>query len=252
MLAILSSVTARDVSSLPRNVDAELLPGAGANAGFGIAGPLVLRNMIGPALASGLGANPNGIRPGQNGGMTLAGPINLPPLPGSGKTPTLSNVTATLKDTRVTIEYAGGMELAPGIRMTFNVDCDLEAAVATPEGPRPLGLRDDDPELRRKIGPARLIFQTVSRNHRHDVQEEWWFTAARKLAGGSFSWLTDQFFDQAINQTVEILVNVIDAGLARWAPSVIDLAPVLWSGQSKFSPASGQLAGGLVLRGTLA
>jgi hypothetical protein len=245
-LAIMTVVAARDTSSLPRNVDAGLVPDARDDAPrnwatFAIAGPLVLRHVIGPAIASSFGMNENAIGLGPDGGIALvAVPINLPPLPGSGKTPTLSKVTATLKDTRVSIEYAGGMDLAPGIRMTFNINCELEGIVGRDD------LGNDE------WGPARMIFWIVSRNQRHDVQEEWWFTASRKLAGGEFSWLTDQFFDRAINHIADAVVNVIDRGLTQGAPSAVNLAPVLWSGQSKFSPASGQLASGLVLRGVLA
>jgi hypothetical protein len=244
-LAIMSVVAARDTSSLPRNIDAGLVPGARENAPkswatFGIAGPLVLRDIIGPAIARGVGVSPNGISAGPNGGITLAGPINLPTLP-SGKTPTLSQITAALKDTRVSVEYAGGMDLAPGIRMTFNINCELEGIVGRDE------LGNDE------WGPARMIFWIVegSVDRRHEVQKEDWIKVIEGSAG-PLSWLTERLLDQFLDEIASALDKMFSAFLAQQAPSVVNLAPVLWSGRSKFSPASGQLAGGLVLRGTLA
>ena len=267
-LAIMSVVAVRDTSSLPRNIDAGLLPGAGGNAAFGIAGPLVLRDIIGPAITSGLRLSPDRIGPGPNGGIALAGPIDLPPLP-SGKIPMLSLVTAVLKDARVTIAYAGGMDLAPGIRMTFNVTCELESAIVPPSVREEVGsdipkrwreeerlrheLSGDDRPLREHEGAitpsARLSFHVVSVDRRHEVQMEWWIKLM--IAFTPFPALTDQFLEKVTEEVASALVNLISNALAGWAPGAIELAPVLWSGGSKFSPSSAQLAGTLVLRGTL-
>jgi hypothetical protein len=58
--------------------------------------------------------------------------------------------------------------------------------------------------------------------------------------------------EMLLQQVSTIAAMQVQLAIAQSGPGRIGLASVIWSGGTKFSPVSGQLADGLVLRGVLA
>jgi hypothetical protein len=222
MLAILSSVTARDVSSLPCSVDAGLLSGAGSNAAIAIAGPLLMAHIVAPAIAKGLSVGLERLVMTNDGRIRSNGSIDL-----GGSS---CSVTASLTDARITLTYDGGSSPQAGVSITYTVISELELAI----DPASLALSF------RSVGPPIT---------RKDIHKEWWVILLEFL--GALSQQTDVII-QMLVQTIELtLATAVQLAVEHSSPDRIALTSVIWSGGAKFSPASGSVANALVLRGSL-
>jgi hypothetical protein len=220
-IAILSVVAVRDTSFLPRNVDAGLLPGVGANAAIAIAGRLLISHIIAPAIARGLEVGPERFVVDGDGRFRSTGPIGM-----------LSSVTASLTDARLSLSCTGATDLEAGVSMNFAVTCEFEVAILVPS--------------------HSLSFKHIGTTGTKSIEMDGW-AKMRDFVRGIFGGpkMEDRYRDN-LRQASDYVLNKAQTGLAHSAPPPIDLGSVIWSGGAKFSPASGQVANALVVRGTLA
>lgn len=223
VLAILAVTTDRDVSGLDHKVDPSLLSGAG-NCAVAVSPVLFMRNIMVPALAPGLHGKPNDFTVTAGGTIKNVRSISLPKEKKGLITyyPKVTQVRASISDTRVELSVSGSCDMYMGVSMTFDGSSSISAAFAGGK----MSFKAQKPVFHKHV-------------HMH------WYDHLFAI----ITWLAEII--------LQIVVNAIGSALANGLSSIAEgekigtsaADMVRWGGASGFAPTSGGLATAFYLQG---
>lgn len=188
-LAILATVSDRDVSGLERRLPPELAP---ASSGMRVVmtNALFLRLIVAPAIAARFGVDADGFAPAQDGTIQYSGGIDLPAVKEVGLTyhPVIDQVNLSIDNNQVVLKLSGHCDMHANIVMRFTSSAQMLPQIDPSTGALKFALTgtpsfDKDVDIPwydyliaaasglLAVGIGTLIYEIVRSGLSHDISE---------------------------------------------------------------------------------